>query len=367
MRVPSHNAAILAPAAFAGAAFATAILVAALASSCATVQRDVLATSASETDFSRLAALADEDAILRAAPDAARLAAARSEAASLRTAGPLNEGYRARLAAISGELAVLAGERSAASSFLAAAQAAQADDEWVFYLRSRLARDPAAAEAALLAGIAKSATNSLLKAELGLLRLRAGRYREAVSALDEAMDRLSEAQRGLYGPARDKALSLKDAEDAPRGAADYAREDPVSLIGMVVIVQDGTDLLGYLTGAKASAAGPLFDHLAGAGLLGPTPVSRDEPATRAREAFLLWNLVAAREEDRSLLRAYTDRFASRQDTPPVADVPYGSWFFDAALGCVEREILSLPDGRLFLPDQTVSGAQALAAARKAAE
>jgi hypothetical protein len=177
---------------------------------------------------------------------------------------------------------------------------------------------------------------------------------------------LSEAERALYAPSRDLALALKDAEDAPKGAVAYAASDPVSLLGLAVIAQEGTDLLDYITGAKSWAPGPLFARLAGAGFFGPDPAKSSDPATRARTAFFLWSLVAAREGDKSILGAYSRRYAAGT-LGPVPDAPPGSWFFDAALGCVEREILSLPDGIHFRPEGAISGAEALKAARKAAE
>jgi hypothetical protein len=356
----------------AAAALLAALCAAALGAGCASVQSDVLVGTAAEANFARLSSLADEDASLRAsaadgkAVDASALAAARSEAAALKAAQPLNETYRARLAALAGDLALLAGDRATAQSFLADAEAASGDEERVYLLRSRLARKEPDAEAALASGIAKAASSSLLKAELGALRARQGRYREAVAALDEALPRLSEAERALYAPSRDLALSLKDAEGASQGAAAYAATDPVSLLGLAVIAQEGTGLLDYLTGAKAWAPGPLFARLSGAGLFGPGQVKSSDPATRARAAFFLWSLVAAREEDKSILSAYSRRYASGT-LGPVPDAPPGSWFFDAALGCVEREILSLPDGIHFRPDDAISGADALKAARKAAE
>jgi hypothetical protein len=348
------------------AALLGALFAAAVATGCATVQRDVLVRAAGDADFSRLDALADESAALRAAPDANALARARSDAAAMRAQAPLNDDYRARLAAISGDLALLAGDRGAASAALAEAQAARGDDEWVFLLRSRLAEKPEAKEAALLKGLSSASSTDLLKAELGLLRYKQGRYREAVASLDDALGRLREAQRSYYGPVREAALPLVGAEDSPRGSAAYVASDPVSLLGLAVIVQENTGLLNYITGAKAWASGALFARLSGAGLFGPGPVAQGDPATRSRAAFFFWSLVAAREENDGLLRAYSGKYASRGGVP-VPDVALGSWYFDAALGCVEREILSLPDGESFSPDATISGAEALKAARKAAE
>lgn len=356
-----------------GAAVSAALIVAAaaLASSCATIQQDSYVGVTDEMDFARLAELAEKCAALRlqaaaGALDAAALSAARAEAATLKANQPLNESYRARLAATAGDLALLAGDRNAAQAALSEAESARQDEERAFLLRSRLARKETDAEAALSAGIAKASTSFVLKAELGELRVKQGRYREAIVLFDEALPRLGGQERALYKPSRELALSLKDLEDAPAGAAVYAAQNPVSLLGLAVITQESTDLLDYLTGAKSWAPGPLFARLAGSGLFGPGDIKAADPATRARVAFFLWSLTSIREENRALLTMYSSRYPTG-GRGPVPDADPGSWFFDAALGCVEREILSLPDGLHFRPEQTVSGAEALKAVRRASE
>jgi hypothetical protein len=63
--------------------------------------------------------------------------------------------------------------------------------------------------------------------------------------------------------------------------------------------------------------------------------------------------------EKGLERRYTEKYAPRagqtQGRSPVPDLAYGSAIFDAALALVEREIMDLPDGRLFMPDQALSG------------
>ena len=380
MRSVPHNALIAAGQASPSSARALSSIVAALLAltlalgSCATVQQDLVARSAADSDFVRLAELADRDARLRAdvagadsasdkAALAQSLAQALSEARELRAAAPLDADYRARLAAITGDLTLLSGDRAGASSYLAAAQSARGDDEWVYLLRERLA-DEKSREAILVEGAGKANANLLLTAELGALRFRQGRYREAVSALDEVLTSLDEAERALYQPIRDKALTLAGTEGAGKDLADYVGSDRLSLLGLVTITQRGTNLLDYLTGAKSWAPTVLFARLDGAGYLGPGPNAPEDPATRARAALLLWNFVAVRENKPGLLHAYDTRYPAGSNGP-VPDAAPGSWYFDAALGCAEREILDLADGRLFEPDLVLTGAQALAAARRA--
>jgi hypothetical protein len=40
---------------------------------------------------------------------------------------------------------------------------------------------------------------------------------------------------------------------------------------------------------------------------------------------------------------------------PIPDIPVESVFFDSVLGCVEREIMSLPDGKRFSPQERIRG------------
>jgi hypothetical protein len=89
-------------------------------------------------------------------------------------------------------------------------------------------------------------------------------------------------------------------------------------------------------------------------------------AHRADAALFIWKLLASRKESPALLSKYTQKYSGRPGaSSPVPDVPLGSPYFDAVLGCVEMEIMNLPDGKNFMPDDPVSGAmfyQALAAA-----
>lgn len=42
-----------------------------------------------------------------------------------------------------------------------------------------------------------------------------------------------------------------------------------------------------------------------------------------------------------------------QTGSPIPDLPLNSPDFDAVIGCVEREILELPDGVHFQPDENI--------------
>jgi hypothetical protein len=65
--------------------------------------------------------------------------------------------------------------------------------------------------------------------------------------------------------------------------------------------------------------------------------------------------VARTERDPALLRKYRTKYGAS----PVPDVPVDAPWFDSVLGVVEREMMDLPDGILFKPDDSVTGIQYL--------
>jgi len=79
-------------------------------------------------------------------------------------------------------------------------------------------------------------------------------------------------------------------------------------------------------------------------------------------------MVANKKNDKTMLKRYSERYWARVNpTSPVPDVPLESPWFDAVLGCVEREIMELPDGRCFFPDDPVTGLEFYRWLKKAAE
>jgi hypothetical protein len=91
----------------------------------------------------------------------------------------------------------------------------------------------------------------------------------------------------------------------------------------------------------------------------------DDVVTRAGAAWLVWHLFAESRGDRGMLSRYSARFATGANArSPIIDVPVLSPFFDSILGCIETELMSLPDGRNFRPAQPIRAAELLAILRR---
>ena len=82
---------------------------------------------------------------------------------------------------------------------------------------------------------------------------------------------------------------------------------------------------------------------------------------RSGAAWYIWHLYAENRADRGLLTRYSSRYPDRS---PIPDIIRNSAFFDAVLGCIEREFMSLPDGRNFNGGGTVAGAEFLMLLKK---
>jgi hypothetical protein len=66
-----------------------------------------------------------------------------------------------------------------------------------------------------------------------------------------------------------------------------------------------------------------------------------------------------------MLSRYSARYATgNRPRSPIADIPPLSPFFDSILGCVETELISLPDGRNFKPEEPIRGSEFLSALKK---
>jgi hypothetical protein len=357
-RAPPVSGARALPFAVALPALLAAFLLSALAG-CRTLPQDRITRSAGEQETAALEAFALRLLNLRLSPDAARLAALRAELDRSASRPGWSRESQARVAALRAEAALQAGDRPAARNLAEAAARLSDAEEGVWFVRAEL--EPAAARrlALLSEGLARSDRKARLLCERGRELLKAGRYAEAAQDLDEGLRGLDPAYRALYGEDRERALSLARAAREAGSAAGLGKpeslEGPLSLRGMVQRAFRETNLLSSLSSDPAPSYEAALPALRAAGLLLDPAAAPETVATRKAVAFFLWGLVARTEHDPKLLTQYRRKYSFS----PVPDVGVQEPWFDAVLGVVERELMELPDGVNFQPDQPVSGLEYL--------
>jgi hypothetical protein len=329
------------------------------ASGCRTLPADQVARSATEEETAALQVLELQLLGLKLAPDAVRLSALRAELDHAAARPGWGRLAQAQVQALRAEAALQAGDRSAAKSLAEAASRLSDETEGLWLVRAEMEPNAARRLATLETGLQRARPKGRLLCERGRELLQAGRYAEAAQDLDEGLRGLDSAYRALYGADRDRALSLAQAAREAGGSAPAARtealEGPLNQRDMVERAFRETRLLSSLSADPSPAYASVLPALRSAGLLLEPAAAPEAQASRKAVAFFLWGLIARTEHDPGLLTGYRQKYSFS----PVPDVAVEEPWFDAVLGVVERELMDLPDGVNFHPEEAVSGLEYL--------
>lgn len=350
----------LSPASFAALAFAFLF-----AASCASMQKDLLVSSVDDESNAQLSSLESMIVPLDSGASRDQLASARSLVAELEAKPVKDTVFEARLMAWSGRLFLLEGKRAEAEKRLRRSVSLLAGDVPVQVLEARLEGD-AEKRVALIDGyLASAETTGILGIERARACIELRRYREAVAAFDSSFILLPPFYESTYRAERDRAWELRDLDPtASTIAARIANAPRITWLDAIELAKSETDLLSFMTADKNRPSSKLFPSLVSTSfiLAGTRP---EDTVSRAGAAWFLWHLLARERSDPSLLDKYSQRMKSRPGAAsPVPDVPVSAPTFDSAIGCVEWEIMSLPDGSRFFPDDPVQGSAFLGMLKK---
>ena len=357
---------------------AAGITIMTLAVSCASLQKDLLATSAGEEAAAEIDSLEREIVPLDVSPDPERIAHARERVDSLGRMGIKDAAFVARLAAWSGRLFLIEGKRGEAERLSARSRELLPGDVPGMILSARLERDVEKRLAAIERSLAIESSSGALLAEKARTLFELRRYREAVAAFDAAFPLLPGFYEVTWGATRDRAWALRDLDPTVSDRQrELAAKGSISWREAVEIAQESGGLPKGLADQKSRASDRLFTLLVAKsfiprmsdygqsaarvrGLDAPRPLESTDSLDRAGAAWFLWHLFADRRGDPNLLSRYSARYRFRAGlASPIPDVALDASFFDSALGVVEREIMALPDGVNFRPSLPVSGAEFL--------
>ncbi|GEM_PF-2290713 len=298
---------------------------------------------------------------------------ASKELSAARKAKATDKAYIARIHAISGELFLQGGDSASAMAMLKRAdeavnfgQAIGAKDP-APVLRAMLMPDPAkrlelleSSVSPLLWGSAAGGTPPRVLVELAIAYLDARRYQDAVKAFDDGYPRLNAPLRHAYAPVRDEIRSARDLGSGLReGTALIAETNPLTLglLARAVWLQDA----GIVKGGPELLADDeaLLRAFQAAGLVSAKEAPAATPVSRRDAVRPLFALYVLRTGEAGLEAKYRDKYAPRagesKGRSPVPDIAYSWADFGAALALVEKEIMELPDGEFFLPDEPLSG------------
>ncbi|MCL2243395.1 MAG: hypothetical protein FWC03_02875 [Treponema sp.] len=291
--------------------------------------------------------------------------------------------YSGELMAWSGRLAILEGRYSEAQRLYRQSQAASPQNIPSVILGIRLEGDPEKRLELVNNELVKTGNQASGFGELQIERGRSlaelNRFAEAAGAFDTAFTSgIVSIYQKSYETGRNRAWELRNSTDAAAGTMGLLVQEGVSWKDCISIVNNETQLLRFISGGRDITDAEFFNRLLDRAFIPYTqninenewPAAKpraDEIVTRSGAAWFAWHLYAESRANRGLLSRYSARYTTMTNPrSPIADVPLLSPFFDSILGCVETELMSLPDGRNFNPAPPIHGAELLAIFRRIA-
>lgn len=263
----------------------------------------------------------------------------------------LKKAVVARLYAISGCVYFDLGEKSQAKKLLELSVETFKGDSRSVVLAKRLGIDSDFSD--------KIASDlPLLKLENALTHFSNMEYATALAQFDAAFLSLDGFYRDSYSKLRDKSWNLRNLSG---NGMELLALEHITVMQMILIANLKPDLLFNYTVGKNLSNKELYAKIAGGGLLNPVSkpldaenaVSKETSVTKLIAARFLWNLYNQRKNTPQNLTKYSSAYEGKKRSP-VPDVKLDSPDFDAALGCVENEIMHLDDGIEFGSEKEIS-------------
>lgn len=367
-------------------------LAAAFFTACTSLQKELSIDNSGDKTEKNLTKLEELIVPLEAAggPEARKrqseMTQARRLIGSMEKESSFDADYSAMVTAWSGRLAILEGKSSDARRLYRQSLSLSPGNVPTIILGIRLEGDPekqlelADKELAIIQLSSRQQFSpgfGELNIEKGKALAELRRFAEAAGAFDAAFaSALNAVYRESYQNARDRAWDLRYFDGNLTGSLNILEREVISWKDCISLAKNETRLFQFITGGRNITEDELFSRLLERSFIPATqdinvnewPAGKpgiEAPLLRSGAAWLAWHLYAEARADRGLLSRYSSRYATGSNPrSPIADVPALSPFFDSILGCVETEIMSLPDGRNFRGALPIRGAELLSILKK---
>lgn len=278
---------------------------------------------------------------------------------------------KARLLALQGLLNLYQGHGSKAKDIYLQAKGAQAGDSYVLMLGSRLEKSNEAQLNFLDKVLKIEPEDGILNLEKAKVLYVMQRYDEALAAIDKAFlifQRYGrENYRTGYNPLKEniwQMYKLSTKTDSNIELSDLQKTiTPQSMISYTV---ENSNLLTFYTGGTKYKTQDLLKKLEKAGYLSAATdsdnakktsqdITKSKVITRKMAARFLWNIYIQNAGKQNYLTRYSDRISKMQTFKMnISDINIQDPDLDAMLGCIDNEIMELPDGKNFYPDENIT-------------
>jgi len=274
----------------------------------------------------------------------------------------------AHITAIDGLLYSLEGKQRKAEDCYTKAKAIQAGDTYVLLLSTKLSKNNEEGMKQADDILSFDTDNAIILLEKGKLLYYSKKYDKAIATIDEAFIIFDKQNRQSY------RLAYREFRDSVwklyKSGMETSTSDDLSSIltkeNMLQLTVKNTSLLEDITAGTKLNTNNLLKKVNAANLFTSAKdsnnaanssemINSSKQITRIMCARYLWNLYVNSKGNSKLLTRYSSRYEKlAKAQSPVADIALDNPDFDAVLGTVENEIMSLPDGKNFKPDEVVS-------------
>ena len=200
-----------------------------------------------------------------------------------------------------------------------------------------------------------------LQIEKALALFSVSDFSSALAAFDSAFINLPDYYRESYSYVRNLCWSLKDGvKTDDTGINKALNSSGITIEDLILITSSQSDLLEPVTGGKALSTQELIRMADAAGFfdnqetMGKGKSEYTGKISRKLCARFLWNLYVRNMGDSTLFTRYYNRY-EKYGKSPLEDVDLENPDFNGIIGCVEKEIMTVPEGTRFYPDAVVPG------------
>ncbi|MCR5699535.1 MAG: S-layer homology domain-containing protein [Treponemataceae bacterium] len=282
-----------------------------------------------------------------------------------RNSAYLEPAVRARICALEGNLLCLTGKKSNAAELFKLAKNLQSSDPYVQVLNAKLGRNAEEQLEKLDAILQRDEKHPLAELEKAKIYYEQKEFDQAVASIDKALIILKAKGKDYYV---EQYTLLKNAiwNDSQRNGYAQVKNQNLTPARIIELTQSNSDILTFFTGGKKIRTAELMKALEKGGYFSAATDPDNENKTsqefvkaqsldRRLSARFLWNLYVQNSQKQSSKTKYSSVFAANPKLKsPIADVESSNPDFDAIMGCVEKEIINLSDGRNFYPDKVVT-------------
>ena len=245
----------------------------------------------------------------------------------------------------------------------------QQNNTYILLLNSRLQKTPEESLQVLEQSIKIDSENQTLILEKGKLLYSLNEYDKAIAAIDEALmisDSTNNPQyREYYSNFRSQVWQLYNSQIATvKTSKDVNLAANLTKDSMLVLTTENSSLLKDFTAGTKMSTSELTKKLTAYGTfssaLDPNnanhtadQILKSSAITRVMAARFLWNLYVEKKSKPELKTRYSTRY-QKIGKSPIEDIDVSDEDFDAVMGTVENEIMELPDGKSFFPQNVMS-------------